>query len=186
MKDRILAAMKRLASQKGFHAVTTDELAAAAGISKRTLYRYFQSKDEIIEQVLETMLQGLLARIEAILAGPQSPPVKLKAAARAVAAEAGFLEPHIFADLQRYYPHLWIKIDRFRSERMGGLGQVYLEGCRQGYFKEFDTAVLLTSYLGAVRAVIDPAFLTSHNISLARALDTLVEIFLQGISKATP
>ncbi|CEP69123.1 DNA-binding HTH domain, TetR-type [Moorella glycerini] len=37
IRDKILANMKRLARDRGFHAVTTDELAAACGISKRTL-----------------------------------------------------------------------------------------------------------------------------------------------------
>ncbi|MGI6285788.1 TetR family transcriptional regulator [Neomoorella humiferrea] len=36
-RDKILAAMKRPASSRGFHAVTTDELATASGISKHAL-----------------------------------------------------------------------------------------------------------------------------------------------------
>ncbi|MEW6183172.1 MAG: helix-turn-helix domain-containing protein [Bacillota bacterium] len=54
--------MKELAGKKGFHAVTTDELAAAAGVSKRTLCRYFAGKDEIIEAVLDDMITGVERR----------------------------------------------------------------------------------------------------------------------------
>ncbi|WP_258358548.1 TetR/AcrR family transcriptional regulator [Moorella sulfitireducens] len=185
-KAKILATMKRLASDRGFHAVTTDELAAACGISKRTLYRYFNSKDEIVEQVLDNLLTEVGTRVQEILAGPLSPPAKLQAMARAVAEGVSFLEPQIFHDLQRHYPHLWEKIDRFRAERMEKLGQVYLEGCQKGYFKEFNVEVVINSFLAAVRAIINPGFFTSHNISLPLALDTLVEIFLCGISKVTP
>ncbi|MBE3572191.1 MAG: TetR/AcrR family transcriptional regulator [Moorella humiferrea] len=186
IRDKILATMKRLAGERGFRAVTTDELAAACGISKRTLYRYFNSKDEIVEQVLDNVLQEVGDRVEAILTGPLSPPAKLQAMARAIAEEVRFLEPHIFHDLQHYYPHLWEKIDRFRTERSERLGQVYLEGCQKGFFKEFNVALVINSFIAAARAVISPGFLINHNISLPRAMDTMVEIFLHGISKSSP
>jgi AcrR family transcriptional regulator len=185
IRDKILANMKRLARDRGFHAVTTDELAAACGISKRTLYRYFNSKDEIIEQVLDKILEEVGGRVEKILTGPLSPPAKLQAMACTVVEEIRFLEPHIFHDLQHYYPHLWEKIDRFRTERLERLGQVYLEGCQMGYFKEFSVALVINSFIAAARAVISPGFLINHNISLPRALDTMVEIFLHGISKTS-
>lgn len=59
IKEKIIQTMKNLAARKGFSAVTTDELAAACGISKQTLYRYFQSKEEIVEKVLEELMSGI-------------------------------------------------------------------------------------------------------------------------------
>ncbi|MBC7325966.1 MAG: hypothetical protein H5T99_11765, partial [Moorella sp. (in: Bacteria)] len=137
----------------------------------------------ILVTVVDAMLQGIDARVQEIFALPLSPPEKLQAIVRAVAENVRFLEPYFFPDLQRYYPHLWEKIERFRAERMARLEQIYLDGCRRGYFKEFNVEVLMNCFVASVRAVINPAFLTSHNISLPRALDTLVEIFLYGISK---
>lgn len=46
--ERILQAADRLFYREGIHAVGVDALASAAGVSKRTLYKHFPSKDDLI------------------------------------------------------------------------------------------------------------------------------------------
>ncbi|MGE6036642.1 TetR family transcriptional regulator, partial [Klebsiella pneumoniae] len=45
---RITDAGVRLFIEKGFDGTTVDEVAAAAGISRRTFFHYFDSKDDIL------------------------------------------------------------------------------------------------------------------------------------------
>jgi len=52
---QIQAAARRLFVQRGFEGTTTDALAAAAGVSKQTLYRYYPSKDQLLVAVMRTM-----------------------------------------------------------------------------------------------------------------------------------
>lgn len=56
IRERIIAAYSELARLQGFHAVTMDELAVRARVSKRTIYRYFRSKVEIIEATLDAFM----------------------------------------------------------------------------------------------------------------------------------
>src|SRR6266566_2638293 len=48
MQERILATTDRLFYEQGIRAVGVDTVAAEAGISKRTLYNYYPSKDDLI------------------------------------------------------------------------------------------------------------------------------------------
>lgn len=48
MRERILDTAGRLFYGQGIRAVGVDTIAAEIGISKRTLYNYFPSKDELI------------------------------------------------------------------------------------------------------------------------------------------
>jgi AcrR family transcriptional regulator len=52
MKDRILQAAERLFYGVGIQAVGVDAVAAEAGISKRTLYKHYPSKDELVAAYL--------------------------------------------------------------------------------------------------------------------------------------
>jgi AcrR family transcriptional regulator len=52
-KDRILAATAKLFHDEGIRAVSMDALAAKTGVTKRTLYYHFRSKDDLIAAHLE-------------------------------------------------------------------------------------------------------------------------------------
>ena len=55
-KERILSVAIDLFAQKGFDAVSLREIAEAAGIRKATLYYYFTSKDQMLENIFEYMM----------------------------------------------------------------------------------------------------------------------------------
>lgn len=59
MAERIMAAADRLFYQKGIRAVGVDAVAAEAGISKRSLYDTFPSKDALVAAYLRQRIQPL-------------------------------------------------------------------------------------------------------------------------------
>lgn len=50
-----------LFSEHGFHGVSMDQLVAAAGGSKATLYRYFSSKEELFEAIIADLTRATVA-----------------------------------------------------------------------------------------------------------------------------
>ena len=62
-RQQIIDAAYTLFYQSGFIRAGVDAIANAAGITKRTLYQHFGSKDELIEAVLEHQHQMALERI---------------------------------------------------------------------------------------------------------------------------
>jgi AcrR family transcriptional regulator len=61
MRERILETADRLFYREGIRVVGVDTIAAEIGISKRTLYNYFPSKDDLIVAYLSSRLRPIEA-----------------------------------------------------------------------------------------------------------------------------
>ena len=71
-KERILASALDMFSQKGFSGTNLRELAGSLGMGKSSMYRHFESKEEI----WNTLLDALIAYYEARFGSPEHlPPV---------------------------------------------------------------------------------------------------------------
>jgi len=60
-RQRILSVAYLLFRQRGYSRVSMDEIASATGVTKRTLYNHFQSKDQLLTAVLEAQNELALA-----------------------------------------------------------------------------------------------------------------------------
>jgi AcrR family transcriptional regulator len=77
----ILDAVNRLLAAKGFDLMTLDEVALDVGIAKASVYKHFQSKEELASAAMTRMLQDALEVMEAL--DPAAAPLdKLKALVR--------------------------------------------------------------------------------------------------------
>jgi AcrR family transcriptional regulator len=62
-------AAHRLFAEKGFSQTTIDDIAAAADVSRRTFFRYYDSKDDLLRSDVSDLLPVMLAALRARPAG---------------------------------------------------------------------------------------------------------------------
>ena len=69
-REKILVAAEALFIEKGFFDVQMKALAVAVGISRNSLYRYFQDKNDLGYAVLGVVLNRIESRFHLLLADP--------------------------------------------------------------------------------------------------------------------
>jgi TetR/AcrR family transcriptional regulator, regulator of autoinduction and epiphytic fitness len=80
-EDAIVQAVNRLLAEKGFDAMTVDEVAANVGIAKASLYKHFSSKEELAAAAMVHVMQRAQAFLSNLPA-KDAPIDNLRAAAR--------------------------------------------------------------------------------------------------------
>lgn len=78
-REAILIAAYRLFYRNGFARVSVDAVAEEAGVTKKTLYYHFRSKDSVAAAVIEHQSPFALATVEAWLSEPSGDPGKVVA-----------------------------------------------------------------------------------------------------------
>lgn len=80
-EEAIVVAVNGLLAEKGFEAMTVDEVAAAVGIAKASLYKHFTSKEELAAAAMVRVLERALTFTER-LAPDLAPLERLRAVVR--------------------------------------------------------------------------------------------------------
>ena len=80
-EEAIVTAVNRLLAEKGFDAMTVDEVAAEVGIAKASLYRHFPSKEDLAAAAMVRVMQRAVVFLDSL--DTSLPPMdRLKAVAR--------------------------------------------------------------------------------------------------------
>lgn len=69
-REAVLRAAVRMFNQRGFHATSLDDVAASLGITKRTIYHYLASKDQVLLECVTTGLQQIVDAAAEVRSAP--------------------------------------------------------------------------------------------------------------------
>ncbi len=182
IRERIISAFMELSKTKGFYRVTMDELSVLAGLSKRTVYRYFASKEEIIEAVIDSIIQRVTRELDRVIAEAHTPAELIAQALQNLYLYGQNLvfNPLILEDLRSHYPHFWQKIDRYRMEKAQNLIKAILSKSDKDLTREIDPRIMCTAFLAAIQAVVNPEFILKNGLTFQETLTQVVGLFTHG------
>lgn len=182
IRDKIIAACRDLARERGFHNINMDELAARAGVSKRTVYRYFTGKEAIIEATLDAFMTEVAFEADHLLQTETEPARILSGLLNYLFIHGQFVtNPYSFNDLRVYYPYLWQKIDRFRLERLVSVLAFISSREESGIISEVDPRIVSTVIMASIQTVLNPDFILANNLNFEETARQLSNVLLNGL-----
>jgi AcrR family transcriptional regulator len=180
--DRVLDAAERLIHQDAFHAATMDELAAAAGVSRATVFNRFGSKLGVLQALYDRCLESPEMQAIRQASAVQDPVAALDATIQAACAmweEHGLIVEQLQA-IATLEPEASTLLAEQRQEQRADL---------QRLTRRLARADRLRPGLGQARATATLHMLTSlesflwlrraYRLSLRQTRDTIAELALQ-------
>lgn len=149
--DALLAATARILVRDGYEGTSTNQVALAAGVSVRSLYQYFPSKEALVAAVIEQHTNEMMEIVQRSLLRLADVPIRLAARELVnVMIEAHRVDPKIHRVLVEQIPRVGAmdRIERL-DEQATLLVRAYLERHRD----EIDVADLDLAAFFAVTTV---------------------------------
>jgi AcrR family transcriptional regulator len=134
LKDRILDHAELRLLEHGYRGMRVDELARDVGISKRTLYELFRTKEDMASEALTRILAELLDRLDRVVVENDDHGEQLRAIIRLLAECFMNARPPFYRDLETT-PALVELLATARVQMFDRVDAVLRAGIAEGRFR---------------------------------------------------
>ena len=184
-KINIIKTAGELFFRLGIRSVSIDDICRELGMSKKTFYVYFASKDELIEQMLQANLDYIAGKLENLLALHDFRKlVKLFLKRQQQEKNDVRRVPQLVYDLKKYYPRQFAEFQTKCFEMQKKYLMQYIEqGVSEGLVRA-NLNIELTAVLFAKiqnDALRDFEIIEAHNHSMHQLSHVAMDVFVRGI-----
>ncbi len=168
--------------KEGFYKTTMDDVASELGMSKKTIYKFFPSKDDLVMAIAKHFMNGMKNKIIPALSSDKNAIEKLAELIGILAKASEKISPQRMDEIRKYFPNLWNEIDKFRTQMMfGNITKVIDQGKVEGLFIDYPTSIIMNVLVASVRNIVNPDFILNNNFSIIEAARFAFKIIIGGI-----
>jgi len=192
-KDRIIGAALVVFAKKGFAKTTINDIAAAAGIGKGTVYEYFSTKEEIIDQSFGFFIRHLELGFQEVLI--QEIPAREKLI-RILGGFSHAMDSDSQELLELMFDYwsegiknrdskglLFDEMNKFYHSYREIFADVIIEGMTEGSFrKDINPRSAASMIVGTLDGILVQWILDKDSIDLQDIVKTVTAVVLNGIA----
>ena len=182
-KDRIVLGAGELFFKYGIKSVTMDDIAKHLGISKKTIYQFFDDKDQIVLSLMDNTLVINQSSFDIISKSAKDPIHEIVLTAEHMRNIFTQINPIVFSDMKKYYPTAWIQFRQFKEKCIFEMIVTNLEkGIKVGLYRNnIDLKILAKFRIEQVEMAMDHNIFPLDIFNLTKVQVELLDHFLRGI-----
>lgn len=183
IRNRILETAREQFFAHGFNKVTMDEIASLLGMSKKTVYEFFPSKDKLVDAVLERQIITAMRRYAEIMNSPTEYVDKLYNVLCLVGRSFSQMRKRFQDELRRLRPDLWHYMEDIRRLTLFADFMRFIDdGIERGFVRtDIHRDVFLFAYISALQSVMSSELLIRESFSANDAFRSLTQLVLDGM-----
>lgn len=183
MKQDILKTAVDLFLTYGFKSVTMDDIANAQGISKKTIYQYFENKTVLVEEAVMLLFQIISTGIEEIRNQEKNPIEEIYEIKQFLMKNLKDEKSSPQYQLEKYYPKIFHNIKEKQMCVMEDCVGCNIErGKKMGLFREdLNSDFISKIYFNCMMALKDKSLFPLEHFSMRMLMNNYLEYHLRGI-----
>ena len=181
-KDKILYFTHAKFITEGFYKTTMDEVASELGMSKKTIYKFFPSKEDLVMAIAKHFMNRMKSKILPALNSNKNAIEKLGELIRILAGASEKISTKRMEEMKRHFPQIWNEIDSFRTKMMfENITKVIDQGKAEGLFIDYPTLIIMNMLVASIRSVVNPDFILNNSFSIIEAARFVFKIIIGGV-----
>ena len=184
MKNKILKKSSELFLTYGFKSITMDDIANKMGISKKTIYQHFNTKNCLVKETTLALFQFISEGINCICLLEKNPIDELYNIKKFVLENLKDEKSSPQYQLQKYYPKVYKTLKEKQFEVMQGCVSKNLNrGIENGYFRDDINVNFITRlYFNGIISIKDEDLFPRSEFTMTVLMNNYIEYHLRGIS----
>ena len=183
IKELIKEKSKELFFSYGLKSISMDDIAKKTGVSKRTIYEFFEDKNELVNEIV----QDLVRSYSNFFRSSQS--TSEDAIDEVIKQDDELLEiwtkirPGFFFELERTFPETSEQLEQYKLIILKGIMSNLRRGKEQGNYRaDIDIALVSDLRFHQLMNVMKPQLLTSHELNITQLAKEFTMLYLHAIT----
>jgi len=171
-----------LFSRDGIKGFTVETLAKDLAMSKKTIYKFFPTKEILLQNIFQYIMTSMANHFQRVLAKDMNPLDKFVNVMSEITRTISKVSITKINDMKARYPAIWRDIETFRLARRDDFFQIMQEAQDQGLVrKDIDLDLAATLFMNIVNTVFQPEFFIKNELGAKEVIETFRDIFLRGL-----
>ena len=181
-RERILHAAARRFMEFGISKVTLDEVASDLRMSKKTMYKYFPSKEDLLKNIIRDRINRNGKRFNDMMGSSKPFGEKLQEIFAFAGREFSMPSRLFILDLKRLDPELWEEAVEYRQTTiLTNVRKMIEQAKEEGMIrKDLDVTLFVLVFQSVVEDILTPKTLSKHPFSALQAFQGILEIIFEG------
>jgi len=182
VKDRIVEVALEQFLTHGIRSMTIKKLIEPIGISTKTVYKYFESKEDLLAECLRVLYGAYHNEFVAIMSSNESPVNHLLLLFRSAVGKDFGVNQEFFHDLNHYYPELQnAAIQHYIENYPRLMVPLVQKGIDEGYFHPFIIPEVALKGINTLYTSITRPEDKKRRDNPYELFKNLVEVYIRGM-----
>ena len=182
-KVKYLTQILALFMKYGIKSVTMDDMAKELGVSKKTLYKYFKDKNEIVSTLMKMDINEEMKILDSLTHSSENAIEETYAFSQVLIEKLKSINPSLLYDLEKYHPKAWNLFVAHKRVDVFGCIKVNIDrGKEEGYYLDYlDAEVVAKLYSEKIDMIFNLEIFPLEKFSIEDVYTKMIDYHLRGI-----